>query len=367
MPPQLDQISAQLDRLAALEPGPFPIVSLYLNLQPDQHGRDHFDSFLRKELGDRLRTYEAHGLQRESLDRDCDRIRAFVADVDRSANGLALFASSGADLFETLQLAAPFPEHRLHVSDQPHLYPLARLVDAYPRYAVVHADTHASRIFVIAANVVERREAVEGRKTSRSRMGGWSQARYQRHIDNYHLQHIKEVVDTLSAVVRSDDIKSIIIAGDDVAVPMVRDQLPKELAQRVVDIIKVDDHAAERELVDATIETMRERERDTDRERVDTLIGAYRAGGLAVVGVEATRLALEMGQVDELLIAATPTAIHIPENAADERQLERTAGERLADELVAGARQTSASVRFIEDASLVAPIGGVGAHLRFKL
>jgi hypothetical protein len=43
--PILDQLSAQLDRLAAFEPGPFPVLSLYLNLQPDQNGRDHYEPF----------------------------------------------------------------------------------------------------------------------------------------------------------------------------------------------------------------------------------------------------------------------------------------------------------------------------------
>ena len=332
MSPQLEQIDAQLDRLAALGPSPFPIVSLYLNLQPDQQGRDRFDSFLRKELGDRLRTFEANGPQRDSLDRDCERIRQFVSEVDPSANGLALFASSGLNLFEALQLAAPIPEHRLHVSDQPHLYPLARVYDAFPRYAVVHADTNLSRIFVLAANLVEKRQNVEGLKTNRSKVGGWSQARYQRHIDNYHLQHIKEVVAMLGDVVRRDDIKSIVIAGDAVAVPMIKDQLPKELA-----------------------------------ERVDALIDAYRAGGLAAVGVEAVRHALDRGQVDELILAATPDAIDARTTRTPEGRLERTAEERLADELVAKARQTSATIRFVEEASLVASIGGVGAHLRFKL
>ena len=34
-----------LDRLASLDTGPFPIISLYLNMQPNQHGRDQFEPF----------------------------------------------------------------------------------------------------------------------------------------------------------------------------------------------------------------------------------------------------------------------------------------------------------------------------------
>ena len=150
--PITDALAAQLDRLAALEPGPFPVVSLYLNAQPDQHGRDHFEPFLKKELADRIRTYPAEGPERESLDKDTEKIRGYLADLDASANGIAIFTSTGAGLFEAIQLAAPIDQHRLYVSDEPHLYPLARVLDQYPRYAVLLADTQLSRIVVVAAN-----------------------------------------------------------------------------------------------------------------------------------------------------------------------------------------------------------------------
>src|SRR5205823_9964852 len=43
----------------------------------------------------------------------------------------------------------------------------------------------------------------------------------------------------------------------------------------------------------------------TDREMVEAAAGAYRAGGLGVVGPDATLLALTNGQADELLITAS--------------------------------------------------------------
>jgi len=39
----------------------------------------------------------------------------------------------------------------------------------------------------------------------------------------------------------------------------------------------------------------------------------------------------------------------------------------LSDELVTRAQQTGARIRFIEDAALLAGIGGVGALLRFRI
>jgi peptide chain release factor subunit 1 len=365
--PITDALAAQLDRLAAFEPGPFPVVSVYLNAQPDQHGRDNFDPFLRRELPDRIKTYPADGPERESLEQDAEKIRAYTAEMDASANGVVIFSSSGAGLFEALQLAAPIDEHRLYVSDEPHLYPLARLLDQYPRYAVLLADTQLSRIFVVAANAVETTTEVTGTKTRRHKMGGWSQARYQRHIENYHQQHAKEVIDTLARLVRDEGIGSIVIAGDPVAVPLMRDELPKDVASRVVDVIKLDGNAGDRQVIEATIEAMRQKDAETDRERVDALLGAYRSGGLAAVGVDATLRAFELGQVDELLITAAPDTIDPAAGKGGADGDERSAEERAADELVVRANQTAATIRFIEDPALLAGVGGVGAFLRFKL
>jgi peptide chain release factor subunit 1 len=362
----LEQLTAQLDRLAAFDPGPFPVLSLYLNLQPDDRGRDRFESFLRKELTDRVGTYAASAPERESLEKDASKIEAYAGTIPQSANGLAVFACSGADLFEAIPLAAPVDDHRMFISDQPHLYPLARLLDEYPRYLALLADTHSARIFVFAVNAVERTDRIEGTKTKRHKMGGWSQARYQRHIENYHLHHAKEIVDTLARTVRDDGIEKIVIAGDDVIVPLLREQLPKDVAERIVDVVRLDINAPERTIVETTIAALREKDAETDRERVEALIGAYRANGLACVGVEQTRRAFELGQVDELVITASPDTLAGVKKAAGDQQPDRSSEERAADELIVQARNTSAKTRFIQDESLLAPIGGVGAFLRFK-
>ena len=64
---QLDEIADRLDRLASFDPGPYPVVSLYLDLRADQHGRDNFETFVRKELRERLRTYPASGPERAAI------------------------------------------------------------------------------------------------------------------------------------------------------------------------------------------------------------------------------------------------------------------------------------------------------------
>jgi peptide chain release factor subunit 1 len=381
-------LTEQLDKLAEFAPAPYPVVSLYLNTQPGPTGRDQHQAFVRGEFKARSRTYAEGSPERDSLDKDLERIATYLQDdLQPSANGVALFACSAGELFEAVQLAAPIDRHWLYIGDTPHLYPLARLESQYPRYAAVVADTNSTRILVFATGELVSQQKVTGVKTRRTSQGGWSQARFQRHIENYHAQHVKEVVEALEQTVRSEHLQHVVIAGDEVVLPLLREQLPKHLAALVVDHLKLDAHASIQEVLDATLDAMQRENERSDRTKVDAAVSGYRAGGLGILGPEETLDALVKGQVDELLIAASAATLEPvdartaaalgDESTLLEPAVETTAsGEaaeadpravRLADELVTRAKQTSARVTFIEDAALLEDYGGVAALLRFRV
>ena len=381
-------IAEQLDRLARFEPVPYPVVSLYLNTQSNERGRDQFQTFVRQEFKARSRTYPPGSPERQSLDKDLERIASFLEnDLQPSANGVAVFACSAGEMFETVQLTAPIERHWLSIGDTPHLYPLARIDSKYPRYAAVVADTNSARIMVFATGELESQRDVNGEKTRRSSQGGWSQARFQRHIENYHLQHVKEVIDALERIVQLEGITQIVTAGDEVILPLLREQMPRHLADKLVDHVKLDAKAPLEDVLSATVEAMGRQNERTDREKVDAAIGAYRAGGLGVVGPEETLEALVKGQVDELLLAASVSALRnvsarVTQTTANDSTLVEPAVEtaaggeaaqadprvvRLADEFVTRAKQTGARITFIEAPSLLRSYGGVAAVLRFRI
>jgi peptide subunit release factor 1 (eRF1) len=344
-------LSSLIDRLARMDPGQFPVVSLYLNTQPNDRGRDHYQAFTRSELGGRTELYVDDAAGRESLRHDLDRIQKWLGtELRPSANGAAIFACSGAGLFEAVQVVAPIDRHMLFVSDGPHLYPLARLDARYPRYAALVSDTNRARVFVFASGTTERVDEVTGQKTRSHDMGGWSQARFQRRAANLQKTHVQEAVDALERIVREEDIPQVIVTGNDVSLPLIEDRLPPFLRERLVDAFRLETRAPEHEVLERTLEALWRKDAETDKEKVDAVIGAYRAGGLAVVGPEPARRALENGQVDELVVSA---ALVQPEGTGDD--------------LVAKARQTDAAVTFIEDPALLEPVGGVGATLRYKV
>jgi peptide subunit release factor 1 (eRF1) len=150
-----------------------------------------------------------------------------------------------------------------------------------------------------------------------------------------------------------------------------------------VDHMRLEAHASAADVLKQSLEAMKRLNNRTDREKVEAAIGAYRAGGLGVVGPEDTLAALIKGQVDELLIAANmqrmqgmPVGATANDAALAEPAIASvSAGEpaeaqpevvRLADELITKAKQTSARIIFIEDPELLSDYGGVAALLRFR-
>src|SRR5215204_6621498 len=159
-----------IERLGAVEPQDLPVVSLYLNARSDEHGKHNYDVFVRKELSERAKTFEPDTPQRASIDEDLVRINRYLEEKVRPpTQAIAIFACAGSNhFFETVQLEAPIENNRIFIYDRPHLYPLARLMDQYPRYAVVLADTNAAKIFVFALGKAVKRQDVQNVKTKRT-------------------------------------------------------------------------------------------------------------------------------------------------------------------------------------------------------
>ena len=370
-----------MEILAALEPSPYPFISLYLSLAPNERGREDHHQFVRKVFNDRAKGFREESPERQSFDQDVNRIYDYLeSNLNPAWNGLAIFASSGSEFFDAIPLEAPLDHHELFVGSVPHLYPLAKVIDTFPRYAAVALDTNKARIMVFSLAAAERDEKIQNQKTRRNSQGGWSQARYQRRAENFHLHHIKEVIDTLDRIVREENINHIVVEAEEVALPIFKEQVPKHLEEKIVDVLTFQREAGDTNVLARTLAALRAKDAETDAERVEELMNAWQGGGLGVAGPEATLTALQLGQVEELIITASPELLKpvqklpddaapgdvlaqtsAPQGSADEKQL------KLADELVTRAKQTAARIRFIEDKNLLAGVGGVGALLRFRI
>jgi peptide subunit release factor 1 (eRF1) len=369
------RVEEALARLAAIASPSDPIVSLYLDLRPDQNGRRRPEEFFNRAFNEQVETFEPSSSARRLLQKDADRIRRFLeTGVPASAKTAAVFSCSGdPDLFETLHLDAPIDGHRLYIDRQPHLFPLARLADEYARYAALLVDTHSARLYVFAVGSVQRKLQVQNERPSRTPgVDVFSEGEYQRNSENLHLQHMKEVAAIVDRVLREDGIRQIFVAAGPVALPMLKDALSREALQKMAEISSLDMKSPDASVLHATFEAFRQADVQSDRDAVVRALNAFRARGLGTIGLPRVRAALTLGQVDRLLVPAVPAAASADEaspdvNASMARTTQNQLPEDTIEELVLLARRTDAAVTFIEDAALLAPAGGVAAFLRFQL
>jgi peptide chain release factor subunit 1 len=301
-------------------------------------------------------------------------------------------APAADGFFETAQLEIPFPNNRFFAFDRPHLFPLARTIDQNPKYAVLWADTNKADIYIFGGEnnlnaeteTSAKVEEIHNEVTNRTQVGGWSQARYQRHIENFHLQHAKETVNELDKLMRDGKIDYLILCGDEsVIMPTLRPQLTKELEEKVVETFNLSQYASEDEIHQATHQAMAMKNTLEDKARVERVFDAARAAaGLGTLGVEDTLAALSNGQVEELVITSTFDAIEYnpkkvkkvlrdyapgDDNSATDALPEVREPRQIADELIVRALNSAARIKFIEDVSLLEEAGGVGAVLRYNM
>ncbi len=380
-----------MQKLIAFEPNGSPFISIYLNAEANEQGRDEFGIWLKKVLSVRRKGFKEDSEEIKSFDKDVERILNFAEnEVDAAANGIAIFACQGVnEFFEIVQLDVPFPNNRLLVFDRPHIFPLARMIDQNPPYAALWADTNKADIYIFGGDEIDvgsnvQVEEIQNFKTNRTEVGGWSQARYQRHIENYHLHHAKEVVDEVAELMRDKKIEYLVLCGDEkVIMPVLRPQLPEAVEKAIVGTLNLSQYASEDEIYKATREVMGIRNATSDMENVERVFNAAKAAaGMGVMGVEKTLEALSNGQVQEMAISADFDAIKYDKKEIKEVLQNYAPGDdqsgtddlpdyheqrQIADELLIRAMNSAAKIHFIEDKSLLEEIGGVGAVLRFNM
>ncbi len=345
-----------LRRLSEVEPTELPVLTVYLDMRPEADGqrpgqRDG-QIVLRDRLRDIERTVGAHGPAAESFTADSQRIRDYAErEFDRSNSGLAIFACSGTGLWEVVETGQPF-ENEVAVGRVPQLFQLARLLDDHETAVIAVVDSNTARLFVSRRG---RLDEVDGPDEDpihhrRPSTGGWSEARYQRHIDKHDADFAREAASAIERLVQRTDARRVVLAGDTPSTTLLLDALPQEVRDRVGDVTQIEVRA-DRNEVDAEVRPILERlEAESGQSAADQVVAQVAADGLGVAGLEPTQRALEQGQVMQLVLGSNG-------ELDDETR----------NDLIRAAATSAAEVEVVEEHEGLQRLGGVGALLRFKI
>jgi peptide chain release factor subunit 1 len=269
--------------------------------------------------------------------------------------GLAFFADLGADFTRGVELVMP-PEALLAVDDEAVIAPLALQLDEYGPVGIIAVDAAGAKVYVAAGRVAQETASFRENIHHLSKVGGWSQMRYQRRRAKEVERFAGEVASEAEEIFRTEGVDRVLLAGRDRMVGAVEEELPPAWRDRVIASVRWDLDAGEDELLAKIRPALEEAERQEEANLIARYAGELRRGGLALAGAVAAERALQMGAVDTVLVGK---AFYHSKAGAPE----------VVEKLASLAEVTGAHVEFVasEEGDALASGGHVGVLLRFRI
>jgi peptide chain release factor subunit 1 len=300
-----------LRRLAEIRLDKPVVLTLYLDLEPSQFAvararasevRSVLDEAERRvrDLDHRLSHQD-----RVNLGRTVERAREFLeGDLDaEGAHGVALFVSQAADLFEAVKLPRGLSP-RVAVDYSPVVGPLAGL-GWRERWCVALVSRRDARIFRGSPEGLTEREALRDEVHGQHDQGGWSQARYQRHVEKEKDDHLKRTSDVLLRHFEREPFERLVVGGPTELVADFEGKVHAYVSERLAGRIDVDVETANPgQVLEKAAPLLEKVELDRERNALDRL-GEPSRGAEGLLDVLE---ALNERRVETLLLADGYTA-----------------------------------------------------------
>ena len=313
--------------------------------------------------------------KREGLKHDLERIRQWFEDgFDRQgARGIGVFAAGLDNFWATLPVPDPVTDE-VRIGSDLYLAPLAKAAGR-DGGLVAFVGRERGQVWRLRAGqlteIADQTTEVQGRHSQ----GGWSQARYERSVENEVGQHLREVADALDGCVRRLRGSRVVLIGTEDIRSEFEALLSNEVQSAIAGWASLEAHADGAQVAAAAKPVL-------DRwwaARDDELLARWReeAGknGRAASGWERTLEAASDGRVEFLLVqdGVDQPAYQCPQCGRAQLSdgscpLDGTAMEAKDGGLDLALHQTLAhggTVHVIRDRNDLGPVGGVAAILRF--
>lgn len=373
-----NELQAVLQALTAEPRTEHPFLSVYIDWRTDSSGKRQAHVVLRNELDQIARNLAERNADASGFEADRERITAYLeAEAPRDARGLVIFACDATNVWAALPLHMPV-ETYVAEDRYPHVFHLARMIDDFEPYAVVMVEGQEARIYVIALNQIEQvSETGAEEQIRRVDVGGWSQRRFQSHVDYMISSHMRDLAAELGKVIQQYDVEHVVIAGNDAMKGAVMDTLPDQIKAKLVDYISLERVIHVQDMKTALEPLMREVEQ-AQEERVLAALAEQMAtkGGLAAAGVAPIARALSKGQVQTLLLlqdfssmgGECPACGMLYPGQRNKCPIDGTPLEpaNLREAFVARAVQQGSEVQIVASSDDLARHEGVAALLRYR-
>ena len=354
-------------------------ISLFLNLDPSEvptagDAQTRMNSLLgAAEKADRS---ELTHDQREGLKADFRRIAQwFDDDFNRDgARGLAIFAAWLDKFWLPVSLPEPVSDH-VKVGRDFYLAPLVPLVARTDGTIIAVVGREQGQLYRVQGGRLEPIADHFEEQPGRHDQGGWSQARYQRHIEKLVQEHLKGVAAELDRSRKRMRAPKIVLVSPEETRADFTHALSKEAREALVGWTQAEAHAGPAELLDAVRPVLEEAQAKDERETLERWREEAGRNGRAAAGWAQTLEAASDGRIEVLLYregfdrpafrcpACGRAAAEAGSCPLDGTRLEpHDAGLDLAVHQTLAHGGAVWAIRYHDD---LAPVEGIGALLRY--
>ncbi|HEX2062976.1 MAG TPA: Vms1/Ankzf1 family peptidyl-tRNA hydrolase, partial [Acidimicrobiales bacterium] len=350
-------VAVRAPELAELVQAPGPFATIYLTTEGDVENAAFKSEQRWKALRDRL-----------ADDGAAEQALAAVDPVVGGAHvhGACLgVVADGAGTVHVEHGPGPLAQDVGRWSPLPSLVPLLEWRQALPPHVVVLADRTGADLYAHRRSGpdLQRQGGGEDDPVAKSSPGGWSQRKFQQRAENTWEHNADDVAEQLVGLVDQVEAKLVVAAGDVRALQLLREALPREMADRLRTVgggrsedgssraVTHDVHRLVAETVAAEtaglVAKLREELGQQDR---------------AVEGAGPTFEALAMAQVEVLLVhddlfderqawfGPDPTHLALDQDGLRQLGVDQPQPARLADVAVRAALATGAGIRVVAEA-----------------
>jgi peptide chain release factor subunit 1 len=354
-------------------------ISLCLNLDPSDvptagDAQTRMNAMLR--AADKTDRTDLTHEQRSALKADFERIATWFDDEfeREGSQGLAVFAAGLDNFWRTLALPEPVPDSA-RVSRDFYVSPLVSLVSRGDGTIVAVIGREQGQLYRLRAGRLEEIAAHYDEQPGQHDQGGWSQSRYQRHIEKLVQEHLKGVAQELDRSKRQLQSPKIVLVGSEEVRSEFTDALSAEVRASLVGWTQAQAQAGPAEILQAVTPVLEKAESKDEAEVIDRWREEAGRNARAASGWEQTLEASSDARVELLLFqeGADRPAYRCPacgRAAVSEGScpLDGTRLEPTDSGLDLAVHQTLAhggavwAIRHHQD---LGPVEGIGALLRF--
>jgi peptide chain release factor subunit 1 len=261
------------------------------------------------------------------------------------------------------------------IADELYLAPLARLAGRSDGTLVAFVSRERGDVYKLRGSSLQLISDDTTEVPGQHDQGGWSQARYERHIDEIVDRHWRDVAETLDRCVRRMRGSRVVLVGAEEMRSDFENVLSNEVKGCIAGWTNAEAHADANALLDAARPVLDEWWRGREEALLDRWREEAAKNGRAAAGWEQTLEAASDGRVELLLVAdgTDRPAYQCPQCGRAQISngscpLDGTTMESRDGGLDLALHQTLAhggTVHVLRDRQDLDPVGGVAALLRF--